>query len=189
MDKATAELVHARADDNCEYCRMPQAFDDLPFQLEHIIAKQHGGANDPDNLALACVPCNLHKGTNLSGIDPHTGKIVRLFDPRHQNWKRHFRWNGALLQGKTLCGRATVRVLQINLAIRVALRQSLIDIGVFPPSVGWVDQRHLAIAAAAIQKPSRFEKYQNRDDQPFTIQIRESSSLLGSDMRCKRKVC
>jgi hypothetical protein len=132
MDKATEELVHERAEGRCEYCRMIEEFDDLPFQVEHIIAKQHGGSDDPDNLALACVPCNLHKGPNLSGIDPLTGKIVRLFDPRRQRWRRHFRWNGALLEGRTLSGRATVEVLRINLAIRVALRQSLIDNGEFP---------------------------------------------------------
>ena len=26
--------------------------------------------------------CNLHKGPNLSGVDPDTGQVVRLFDPR-----------------------------------------------------------------------------------------------------------
>ena len=133
MKKATAELVRDRAHDRCEYCRMPQAYDDLPFQYEHIIAKQHGGTDDEQNLARACVHCNLYKGTNLSGFDAQTGKVVRLFDPRRQKWSRHFEWHGALLEGKTLTGRATVRVLQINLPIRVALRQSLIDNGVFPP--------------------------------------------------------
>lgn len=133
MDKATEDLVHQRAHECCEYCRMMQAFDDLPFQMDHIIAQVHDGRDDPDNLALACVPCNLHKGTNLSGIDPITGKVVRLFDPRRQKWKRHFRWNGAMLEGKTQSARATVQVLRINLTIRVALRQALIDIGAFPP--------------------------------------------------------
>ncbi len=132
MKKATAEFVRQRAHDRCEYCRVPQEYDDLPFQIEHIVAKQHGGKDDAENLAVACVPCNLYKGPNLSGIDPQTEKVVRLFDPRRQSWSRHFQWNGAQLEGKTLTGRATVRVLQINLAIRVAFRQSLIDIGIFP---------------------------------------------------------
>jgi hypothetical protein len=133
MDKATDKMVRERAHGCCEYCRMLQAYDDLPFQIEHIIAKQHGGTDAHENLALACVPCNLHKGTNLSGIDPRTGKVVRLYDPRRQDWKRHFRWNGAVLEGKTQTGRATVQVLRINLPIRVALRQSLIEIEEFPP--------------------------------------------------------
>lgn len=141
MDRATENLVHERAQHCCEYCQMPQEYDDLPFQLEHIIAKQHRGTDAPENLALACVPCNRHKGPNLSGVDPQTGRVVRLFDPRRQQWKRHFRWNGAVLEGKTLAGRATIDVLQINLAIRVALRQALIDIGVFPPKYSVPPQR------------------------------------------------
>jgi len=135
MRKATADLVRRRAHDCCEYCQMPQQYDDLPFQIEHVIAKQHGGTDHSDNLALACVPCNLFKGPNLSGIDDRTGKVVRLFDPRRQKWERHFEWNGPILEGKTLSGRATIRVLQINLEIRVALRRSLIDIGLFPPGL------------------------------------------------------
>jgi hypothetical protein len=31
-----------------------------------------GGSDDPDNLALACHHCNLHKGPNLAGVDPRT---------------------------------------------------------------------------------------------------------------------
>ena len=68
-----------------------------------------------------------------AGVDPQTGKVVRLFDPRRQNWRRHFQWNGALLEGRTSSGRATVRTLRINMNIRVEFRQSLIDIGEFPP--------------------------------------------------------
>jgi hypothetical protein len=134
MDRATADLIRTRARHCCEYCKMPQIHDDLPFQFDHIIAQVHDGADAHENRAWACVPCNLHKGTNLSGVDPRTGNVVRLFDPRRQNWQRHFRWNGAVLEGKTQCGRATVRTLRINLPIRIAFRQSLIDIGEFPPS-------------------------------------------------------
>jgi hypothetical protein len=91
MNKATEDLIRERAHHCCEYCRMPQEYDDLPFQFDHIIAKTHGGPDDPPNRALACVPCNLYKGPNLSGVDSQTGKVVRLFDPRRQNWNRHFR--------------------------------------------------------------------------------------------------
>src|SRR5436190_4254680 len=100
MHKATIDRVRERAGYCCEYCGMPQAHDDLPFQTEHVIAKQHGGDDQPENLALACVPCNLYKGTNLSGIDPRTSNVVRLYNPRLQDWKRHFRWKGPMLEGK-----------------------------------------------------------------------------------------
>ena len=35
-----------------------------------------GSLDEVDNLALACHRCNLHKGPNLSGIDPLTGDPV-----------------------------------------------------------------------------------------------------------------
>ena len=31
------------------------------------------------NLAVACHHCNLYKGPNLTGIDPSTRKVVRIF--------------------------------------------------------------------------------------------------------------
>lgn len=132
MDNATETLIRDRAHDCCEYCLVPEEYDDLPFQFDHIIARVHGGIDEPSNRALACVPCNLYKGPNLAGVDAETGKVVRLFDPRRQKWKRHFEWNGAILEGKTQSGRATIRTLRINMPIRVAFRQSLIDIGEFP---------------------------------------------------------
>jgi hypothetical protein len=135
MDAAVHQLVRDRAGDRCEYCRIHQ--DDEPFyrmHVEHIVAQQHGGADDPDNLALACHHDNEHKGPNLSGIDPETGKVVRLFHPRRQRWSRHFRFDGAVIVGRTQCGRATVAVLALNAPDRVELRSELIAEGVFPPA-------------------------------------------------------
>lgn len=48
MDAATRQFIRERARDRCEYCRLHQ--DDepfFPFQIEHIIAKQHGGSHEP----------------------------------------------------------------------------------------------------------------------------------------------
>ncbi|HSS19497.1 MAG TPA: hypothetical protein VLL54_05435 [Pyrinomonadaceae bacterium] len=57
-----------------------------------------------DNLALACIDCNLHKGPNLTGIDPNTGVITPLFHPRRDAWVEHFGWDGIYLVGSTGCG-------------------------------------------------------------------------------------
>jgi len=35
-----------------------------------------------ENLALACLHCNQHKGPNIAGRNPETGEIVELFHPR-----------------------------------------------------------------------------------------------------------
>ncbi len=126
-------LVRKRAGFACEYCRMPQQFDELPFEIDHVIAKQHRGETVAENLALTCFACNHHKGPNLSGIDPKTRRITRLFHPRRHKWDRHFRWRGPVLVGRSAIGRATVAVLAINLPYRVALRQALIEDGLFPP--------------------------------------------------------
>jgi hypothetical protein len=113
--------------------RVPQERDRLPFEIDHIIAENHEGITTSSNLCLCCFACNRHKGPNIAGIDPKTRKIVPLFHPRRHKWSRHFRWDGAVLVGRTPQGRATVRVLKINLDYRVEFRQELMEEGVFPP--------------------------------------------------------
>jgi hypothetical protein len=133
-DQALADFVRQRAGDCCEFCRLPQAFSSTRFQIDHIVAEQHGGTTTAANLALACLADNNHKGPNLAGIDRRTGKRVWLFNPRRQKWSRHFRWKGPILVGRTPVGRATIAVLAMNLPHRVAQRAALISEGVFPPS-------------------------------------------------------
>ena len=125
MNQATRALVWERAGRRCEYCRLHQ--DDSPLatlHVEHIVPKQHGGLDDPDNLAIACIKCNLHKGPNLTGVDPLTGQIVALFNPRRKQWAEHFEWNGAHIVGKSAVGRTTVRVLDMNSDDQLTLRSS-----------------------------------------------------------------
>jgi hypothetical protein len=111
---------------------MPEAWDALPFHIDHVIAEQHHGKTVGSNLALACYACNLHKGPNIAGIDALTHKIIKLFHPRRHQWSYHFRWNGAVLEGRTVIGRVTVDVLAMNLPYRVELREYLMHVGVFP---------------------------------------------------------
>src|SRR5262245_2279905 len=80
MDVDLERLVTERARHCCEYCRMPQEFDEITLEFEHVIPRKHGGLTAADNLALACFFCNNRKGPNLSGIDPETGEVVQLFD-------------------------------------------------------------------------------------------------------------
>jgi len=117
--------VRERARDACEYCRLHQDDSPLsPLHVEHIIPKVHGGTDDIDNLALACIDCNLHKGTNLTGIDPQSNEVTELFHPRREEWKEHFEWQGIYLKGRTAIGRTTIRVLNINSEDQIALRSS-----------------------------------------------------------------
>jgi hypothetical protein len=134
MEVALRRFVRERARSICEYCRMPQAFDRVQFEVEHVIPEKHLGPTVADNLALACFFCNRYKGPNLSGIDPQSGAIVPLFNPRRASWGDHFHWNGPILLGLTECGRATIAVLRINDPPRVSLRTLLIEGGDFPES-------------------------------------------------------
>src|SRR2546422_6103570 len=125
MNESTKARVRERAGHRCEYCQLRQ--EDSPLaalHVEHIIPKFHGGTDDLDNLALACIDCNLHKGTNLTGIDPQTNEVTKLFHPRRQNWDEHFEWQGIYLTGKTATGRTTIQVLNMNSDDQVALRSS-----------------------------------------------------------------
>lgn len=132
MDRAVRDSVAQRAGYRCEYCRLPQRFSRSTFHVEHITPRQHGGTDDLDNLCCACNRCNLHKGPNLTGIDPDTGQIVPLFDPRGQSWDEHFAWQGALIVARTATGRATLQVLQMNAPRRLQLRSRLLARGLWP---------------------------------------------------------
>ena len=129
MDAGTRRLVRERAGERCEYCTLHQRHSELLQHIEHVVAKQHGGLDDADNLALACHRCNLHKGPNLTGIDPESGRIEPLFHPRGDAWETHFERRGALMIGHTPKGRATVQVLNMNDPENVQLRTDLIAYG------------------------------------------------------------
>jgi hypothetical protein len=126
MDNALRSLVCQRAGDACEYCRLPQAASPyVRFHIEHIVARQHGGPTELENLALACNHCNFHKGPNIASFDPQTGQLVPLFHPRRNTWLEHFTWQGMKLSGLTPIGRATVQLLAINDWERLQLRINL----------------------------------------------------------------
>ena len=106
---AARARVWKRARRRCEYCLLFELDSPLaPLHVEHIIPKVHGGSDELQNLALACIDCNLHKGTNLTGIDDRTGRVTRLFHPRRDRWKDHFAWRGIYIVGQTAIGRTTV---------------------------------------------------------------------------------
>ena len=132
MDQVTRELVRERAGDRCEYCLHPQAHSETTHHVEHIVARQHLGGDDPSNLALACIHCNSHKGTNLTGIDPDSGALIPLFHPRRDRWVDHFALRGAFIVGLTPTGRTTVYVLAMNARHRLNVRAELIAQGLYP---------------------------------------------------------
>jgi hypothetical protein len=135
MDESLVEAVRRRAGNACEYCQMPQwLYPTVVFPIDHIIALHHDGLTVLSNLALSCLHCNSHKGSNIAGRDPLTKKLTPLYHPRRHKWHAHFRWNGPELVGRTPIGRVTVAVLKLNAPEYVAVRAELIGEGHFPPA-------------------------------------------------------
>ena len=129
MTATDRRFVHHRARSRCEYGHLPQAGHEERFSVDHVVAQSHRENDATDNLALCCLRCDLHKGTNLSGLDPANLAIVPLFNPRQQTWAEHFRWDGPHLAGRTPAGRVTVATLHMNAPERVRLRTLLIAEG------------------------------------------------------------
>ena len=124
------QLVRQRTENTCECCRVPQQFDVLPFQVDHIIPEKHHGPTAENNLALSCYADNTYKGPNIAGIDPEAGQLTRLFHPRQDERDTYFEWNGLVVVGRTAIGRATIDVLKINLPECVEHRRLLIASGI-----------------------------------------------------------
>ena len=133
MNKRIERLVRVRANGACEYCRFPEAYSELTFVIDHVFAKQHRGRTEESNLALACVFCNRYKGPNVGGIDPKTNRPTRLFHPRKDRWKEHFRWRAERVVGITALGRATIVALAMNHEVQLRARRALTREGLFPP--------------------------------------------------------
>lgn len=126
-------LVWNRAASRCEYCRVQQTFDPLPFGIDHIRSQYHHGLTVADNLCLACFQCNCFKAVNVAGFDRLTNQLSSLFNPRRDDWKEHFEVQLATIIGRTQAGRTTVDVLRINLPERVEFRRLLLQMGNWGP--------------------------------------------------------
>ena len=125
ISSALRAQVAQRANHCCEYCLIHE--DDAAFshQVDHVVSRKHGGASSIENLAYACVLCNRYKGSDVASIDELTGEAIRLYDPRHSPWTKHFRLNSAIMEPLTPQGKATIQILRLNSAERVAERALL----------------------------------------------------------------
>lgn len=135
ISDALRERVQAQAQDRCGYCLAHQEYVPWTLEIEHIVPSAKGGSDEEDNLWLACRACNLYKGSKTHARDPLTGRTVTLFNPRRQSWSHHFQWgqDGAIIEGRTDCGRATIVALNLNNLIAVTVRRNWVAAGWHPP--------------------------------------------------------
>jgi hypothetical protein len=126
-------LVIHRAKDRCEYCGLSQAGQEAAFHIDHVIPVVAHGQTTAENLALACVSCSLFKAARQTVQDPESEEMVNIFNPRQQDWRDHFRWEGLRLFGLTANGRATVEALRMNRPTILAIRAEEEFLGRHPP--------------------------------------------------------
>ncbi len=126
------ERVRERANRSCEYCLLAEEQALFGFEADHIIGEKHRGLTVADNLAWSCLPCNRFKGPNIASLDPITGELVPLFNPRTQIWAEHFRIDATQIVPLTPEGRVTVEVLKLNSTKRVEVRETLLSTGHYP---------------------------------------------------------
>jgi hypothetical protein len=125
-------LVRTRAHAICEYCLIAEEDTFFGCAVDHIISEKHGGPTEEQNLAYSCVLCNQAKGSDIGSIHSPTGALVRFFNPRTDDWSRHFALVGARIDGISPIGEVTVRILALNATDRLLERQALRDVNRYP---------------------------------------------------------
>jgi hypothetical protein len=125
IDAVLRAVVRSRARGLCEYCGISERFTLAEHEIDHVIAIKHGGETDDHNLALCCTLCNRFKGSDIASLDPESGQLTPLFDPRTDRWDEHYRIQDGEIVALTAKGRVTVRLLRMNRPARVKERQLL----------------------------------------------------------------
>ena len=135
ISQATRKRLAQQALFRCGYCLTQELVSGVPLTIEHLLPRAKGGGNEEENLWLSCRLCNEAKGVLTDAIDPETGELALLFNPRLQRWADHFSWadGGTTVFGLTPTGRATVSALSLNTEFRVCTRALWVEVGWHPP--------------------------------------------------------
>lgn len=135
VSKSLREKISKQARYRCGYCLTSERIVGAPMEIDHIIPVALGGPTDEMNLWLACSLCNDHKNDRIAMLDPETDEIVRLFNPRLEDWREHFAWSadGERMIGQTPKGRATILALNLNRPSLVRARRAWVVVGWHPP--------------------------------------------------------
>ncbi|MDQ7025197.1 MAG: HNH endonuclease signature motif containing protein [Anaerolineae bacterium] len=136
ISKNLRQFVLQRAENHCEYCKLPQRPSGIALEVDHIKPLANEGKTDKQNLCASCRNCNSRKSDFDTGIDPETQQGQPLFNPRTHIWSEHFAWSGdgTRIIGLTPIGRATVARLKMNLDLVVESRGDWLTLGWKPPA-------------------------------------------------------
>ena len=128
-----SRLVRERAGGRCHYCRTSQGLQAALFHVGHVVPSSQGGPAALANVCLICPSCIWGKGDATKAVDPPSGSLFPLFNPRVDRWQDHFSVNGVEIVGRTGTGRATVTQLDMNSEPRLRIRALEQDLGWWPP--------------------------------------------------------
>jgi hypothetical protein len=136
LSDSRRQTVFERANERCEYCLTSRKIIGMPLVIDHIVPRILGGSDDLENLCGACYRCNEYKRAKTHALDPATGTLAALFNPRTQVWHEHFAWanGGTHIVGLTPTGRATVIALRLNNEYVVESRAVWIAYSWHPPA-------------------------------------------------------
>ena len=129
---AMRRAVRERAHGSCEYCLLAEDDAYFPHEPDHITSLKHRGQSIRDNLVWSCFDCTRFKGSNIASLDPLSGDLVPLFNPREDRWYQHFQIVAGEILPLTPMGRATAALLKFNLPQRVEVRASLAQANRYP---------------------------------------------------------
>lgn len=126
------EAVRRRANFLCEYCHTNERWQYVRFTVDHITPNNDDSL---ENLALACFHCNRRKSDRTEIFDETTNRTVRLFNPRTDDWKEHFKWSedGISILPKTEIGRLAISFLELNRERILSIRSADVAVNRHPP--------------------------------------------------------
>lgn len=125
ISEGARRFLAQRAEYCCEYCHFPEYYSFWSFQVDHIISLKHGGDSSLENLAWSCFPCNNHKGSDISTLLLPEKDLIRLFNPRIDNWQAHFLIKDGVITSETNIGKATIKLLKMNIQDRITERLAI----------------------------------------------------------------
>jgi HNH endonuclease len=110
VSRRLREQVLKDAGGRCGYCQASEEITGTPLDVEHIVPESLGGSSRRENLWVACSQCNVFKSNRIAWED-----------------------GGALIEGRSETGRASVVALRLNRVLLVRARKRWIAVGWHPP--------------------------------------------------------
>ncbi len=135
ISESLRNQISASDKGRCCYCLTTAANSGIPMTHDHIQPRSKGGETNFENVCLACRSCNEFKADLTENLDPTTGEITPLFNPRTQRWSDHFTWSfdATRIEGLSTIGRATIVCLRMNNPVITVARRRWTTSGWHPP--------------------------------------------------------